>query len=226
MSGRFGVIIPAAGSGLRFGSDKLMYDLCGEPVLRRTVRAFQEAETVGAIVIPTRKENVETVRELTADFSKVVAVVEGGATRTASVLQGLQALPADLEYVSVHDGARPLILSSEIDALHRQTEICGAVCAGSPVYDTIQQVDGEGNIVATPDRSTLMAAATPQAFRRSLLAEAYRKMSGADFTDDAGLVRAAGGTVKMVLCQCDNFKITTPRDAALAEMILSRRKSK
>ncbi len=221
MAKTFGVIIPAAGSGSRFGEDKLMFDLCGKPVLWHTLQAFEQAKTVTAIVIPTRRESLCFVRELTADLTKVVAVVEGGKTRQESVMLGLSALP-EVDYVSVHDAARPLILPEEIDRIHRNGIKYGAVCAGTPVYDTVQQVDDEGFIVRTPDRATLMAAATPQVFEASL----YRKAClGAveQYTDDAGMVRAAGGRVKMVLCQGENFKITTREDAFRAQQVLLRR---
>lgn len=220
MAKTFGVIIPAAGSGTRFGEDKLMYDLLGLPVLRHTLAAFERAKTVTAIVVPTRRESLCFVRELTADLTKVIAVVEGGKTRRESVQKGLDALP-EVDFVSIHDAARPLILPEEIDRLHRNALKYGAVCAGTPVYDTVQQVDEDGYIVATPDRASLIAAATPQIFSSALYREACA-LPG-DFTDDAGMVRAAGGRVKMILCQGENFKITTKEDAFRAQQVLLRR---
>lgn len=219
----FGVIIPAAGCGERFGSDKLMYDLCGKPVLWHTVASFQLAETVKAIVISTRNDAIETVRALTAEFPKVVAVVEGGKTRKESVFNALSVLSEDLDYLSIHDGARPLIVPSEIDRIHRLAEQFGSVCAGLPVVDTIQQVDDWGYIESTPPRASLIAAATPQVFPRSVYLSACRQTTGMDFTDDAGLVHAVGGQVKMVLCQCENFKITTREDGMRAQAVLASR---
>ena len=223
MSKTFGVIIPAAGSGTRFGEDKLMFDLGGKPVLWHTLWAFQQAKTVTAIVIPTRRESLCFVRELAESFSKVIAVVEGGATRRASVQKGLDALK-NMDFISVHDGARPLILPEEIDRLHRGAVKFGAVCAAFPVYDTVQRVDESGFIVSTPDRASLMSAATPQVFSYDL----YRRACAleGDFTDDAGMVCAAGGKVKMVLCQCENFKITTKEDALRARQVLAVRNEK
>lgn len=220
MSKTFGVIIPAAGSGTRFGEDKLMFDLLGKPVLWHTLAAFEQAKTVTSVVIPTRRESLCFVRELAAQFSKVIAVVEGGGTRRESVQEGLEAL-GNVDFVSVHDGARPLILPEEIDRLHRNAMKYSAVCAAFPVYDTVQQVDGEGYITATLDRSTLMAAATPQIFSYDLYRRACA-LEGA-FTDDAGMVCAAGGKVKMIPCQCENFKITTKEDAFRAQQVLLRR---
>ena len=187
----FGVIIPAAGSGNRFGADKLMFDLCGKPVLWHTLSAFQAAETVSFIVIPTRAENISVVRELAAPFSKVIAVVSGGETRQESVTRGLAALPA-VDYVSVHDGARPLILPREIDRLHEEAIRYGGVSDALPVVDTSQQVDAQGFVVHTPDRAFLMAAATPQIFESSLYRVACERAVGACFTDDAGMVMVNG----------------------------------
>ena len=221
MAKTFGVIIPAAGSGTRFGEDKLMFDLCGKPVLWHTLSAFQQATSVTAIVIPTRRESLCFVGEMAKEFSKVVAVVPGGKDRQESVACGLAALPKT-DYVSVHDAARPLILPEEIDRIHRKAVQYGAVCLGTPVTDTIQQVDDDGFIVQTPDRARLMAAATPQVFEYDLYQKACRAATG-EFTDDAGMVRAAGGRVKMILCKGENFKITAKDDAYRAQQVLMRR---
>ena len=223
MDGVFGAVLPAAGSGTRFGADKLMFDLCGKPVLWHTVKAFQQAESVCCIVLVTRKENFETVRALTAEFSKVTAIAEGGKTRKESVLNGVKMLPSQVSYLSVHDAARPLITPEEIDRIHREAVLYGAVCAGTPIYSTVQKIDEAGFVVETPDRACLMAAATPQAFSLSLYQEACAKTVGQEFTDDAGLVRAGGGRVKMIRCSDENIKITTPADGTFAEEILRRR---
>ena len=222
MAKTFGVIIPAAGSGTRFGEDKLMFDLCGKPVIWHTLSAFQRADSVTAIVVPTRKESLCFVRELAKEFNKVVAVVEGGENRQKSVILGLAALPKT-DYVSVHDAARPLILPEEIDRIHRKAVQYGAVCLGTSVTDTIQQVDEEGFIIQTPDRASLMAAATPQVFEYESYQRACKEARG-QFTDDAGMVRAAGGRVKMIPCRSENFKITAKDDAFRAQQVLLRRK--
>lgn len=220
----FAAVIPAAGSGERFGSDKLMFDLCGKPVLWHTLNAFQKAKTVGRIIIVARKEHLEEVCRMAEEFSKVSAVVAGGRTRRESVFCGISVLPESVDYVSLHDGARPLITSEEIDRIHACAVTCGSVCAALPVYDTIQQVDKEGFVVSTPDRAFLMAAATPQVFPLKTYLECYEKTKGMEFTDDTGLVRAAGERVRMILCGEENFKITTRADADRAEMVLKNRK--
>ena len=218
----FGVVIPAAGSGTRFGGDKLFCLLNGHPLLRYTVEAFCGAKTVTSVVIVTRPELISRVRELTADLPKVVSVIAGGKTRQDSVAAGVAVLPKSVDFVSVHDGARPLITPKEIDRLHAEAEKYGAVCAAAPVNDTIHIVDADGTVVGTPDRSTLMAALTPQIFPAKLYRELCASAT-ADYTDDVGLFRAAGKSVKMILCQCENFKVTRPCDAHLAEQILQER---
>ncbi len=224
MAKTFGVVLPAAGSGSRFGEDKMSFDLLGKPVLWHTLQAFEQAKTVSSIVVSTRKESLCFVTELTREFSKVIAVVEGGKTRQESVKSGVDALP-DVDFVSIHDGARPLILPEEIDRLHRNAVKYGALCAGTPVVDTIQQVDEDGYILRTPDRSTLMAAATPQIFERLSFLDACEKATE-QYTDDAGMFRAAGGRVKMIVCQGENFKITTKEDAFRAQQVLLQRQEK
>ena len=221
MAKTFGVIIPAAGSGTRFGEDKLMFDLCGKPVLWHTLSAFQKADSVTSIVVPTRRESLCFVRELAKEFSKVVAVVEGGKDRRESVALGFVALPKT-DYVSVHDAARPLILPEEIDRIHRKAIQYGAVCLGTAVTDTVQVVDENGFVVQTPDRASLMAAATPQVFEYELYQKACDGAKGS-FTDDTGMVRSAGGRVKMIPCKCENFKITAKDDAFRAQQVLLHR---
>lgn len=225
MTETFGVIIPAAGSGSRFGGDKLMAKLRGKPVLWHTLSAFQQAKTVSSIVISARPDNIPAIKEISSSFSKVIAVIPGGLTRQESVSCGLGVIPKDTNYVSIHDGARPLILPEEIDRIHFEAVRHGAVCAAMPVYDTVQQVDADGYITQTPDRAFLMAAATPQVFERALYERACALASGRSYTDDAGMVRAAGGRVKMILCRDENFKITTVQDLLRAEQVfLERRK--
>lgn len=219
----FAAVIPAAGSGERFGSDKLMFDLLGKPVLWHTLHAFQEAKSVGMVVIVTRKEHLQEVLRMAEEFPKIFAVVEGGKTRRESVFCGISALPDSVDYVSLHDGARPLITPEEIDRIHACAVACGSVCAALPVYDTIQQVDADGFVVSTPDRAFLMAAATPQVFPLKTYLRCCEKTKGLEFTDDTGLVRAAGEVVRMVLCEGENFKITTRADADRAEMVLKNR---
>lgn len=138
-------------------------------------------------------------------------VVAGGSSRSESVRCGLAAVPADAEIICVHDAARPF-------ATHEIFErVVAAVRSGADaavpaveVADTIKVVDRSGRVVATPDRSTLRAVQTPQAFRADVLRAAHQR--GGDATDDAGLVEAGGGYVVVVQGDVDNRKVTSPAD--------------
>ena len=152
------------------------------------------------------------------------AVVPGGVTRQASVLAGLDALGADVEFVLVHDVARPFVPKSVIDS------VLDALCAGAdavvpvlPVHDTIRRVDATGGFAGVVDRSELVAVQTPQGFRRVALVEAHAAGAGLTVTDDAALVEAMGGTVVAVEGADELFKITRPWDLAVAEAMLEAR---
>ena len=223
MSERFGVVLPAAGSGNRFGGDKLFYEIDGRPLLWYTLCAFQAARTVQSIVIVTRKDRIPSVTALSSEFSKVISVVPGGNDRQSSVACGVAVLPEKTTFVSIHDAARPLITPEEIDRLHEIAAGSGAVCMCGPVNDTIHETDADGNIIATPDRSRLVAAQTPQVFPLALYRDLCRREKKQIFTDDAAFACSAGITVKTVRCKCENFKVTEPEDALRAAAVLHRR---
>jgi 2-C-methyl-D-erythritol 4-phosphate cytidylyltransferase len=137
--------------------------------------------------------------------------VAGGATRSESVRAGLAAVPPDADIVCVHDAARPLA-SADLYRRVVAAVVQGADGAvpGLPVIDTIKVVDATGAVTATPERSSLRAVQTPQAFRASVLRAAHA--SGAEGTDDAAVVEAAGGRVVVVDGEPTNRKITDPSD--------------
>jgi len=148
-----------------------------------------------------------------------VTVVAGGAERTHSVAAGLAALRDDVDVVLVHDAARCLAPASLFDRLAAAVrDGADAVVPGLPVADTIKQVDADGVVVATPERSSLRAIQTPQAFRRSVLADAHA--SGVEATDDAALVERLGGRVVVVEGDELAFKVTTAADLERAGRIL------
>jgi 2-C-methyl-D-erythritol 4-phosphate cytidylyltransferase len=151
----------------------------------------------------------------------VKAVVPGGAERQDSVNAGLAALAT--EGVLVHDAARPLVTVAQIEACCRAVERCGAAALAVPVKDTIK-VEGEpGFMTATPDRKTLWAVQTPQAFVRRELIEAHlaAKEEGAAATDDTMLLERRGRKVAIVPGDYRNLKITTPEDLPVAELFLA-----
>jgi len=215
-------VIVAAGSASRMGGiDKVMAPLKGEPMILRTVRAFQESAAIQEIVIVTREDLLVAVMDLCHGFSKVKTVVAGGATRQESVELGLAAASGKTRLVAIHDGARPLISVDLIEKTVKSGETFGAAAPGVPVKDTIKEVTG-GIVVNTPDRSALQGVQTPQVFDIDLLKGALNqaKKDNAQVTDDCSAVERLGMSVYLVQGEEKNIKVTTPMDLKIAELLL------
>ena len=223
---RCGAVIVAAGSASRMGGiDKVMAALGGEPVIARTVRAFQQCGAIADIVIVTRPDLIRPISALCARMDKVRLVVVGGQSRQESVALGLNALPKGVELAAVHDGARPLITDAVIDRTVRAANSYGAAAPAVPVKDTIKVVRG-GLVTDTPDRASLQAVQTPQVFDFDLLRGALKKAAedAAAVTDDCSAVERLGMAVKIVEGDERNLKVTTPMDLKIAEMLLEEMK--
>ncbi len=202
-------VIVAAGSGTRFGGAKQYLELAGARVVDRSVAVAASVSDGVVVVVPADDVSAESARLVAS------AVVAGGASRAASVRNGLEAVPDDAAIICVHDAARPL---AGADVYERVVGEVRSGAAGAlpvvPVTDTIRRVDG-----GVVDRSTLQAVQTPQAFRAELLRAAHA--DAADATDDASLVEAAGYSVVAVEGHSRNIKITHPDDLAAAEAWLA-----
>ncbi len=209
-------IVVAGGSGRRFGQLKQFADLGGRPVLEWAVAACRPRSAGVVLVLPAAPGG--------HDPHGADAVVAGGATRADSVRCGLAAVPSDAEVIVVHDAARPLASPALFAAVIDAVTAGGADGAvpGVPPSDTIKAVDQSGHVTSTLDRATLVAVQTPQAFRAAVLRRAHRD-APADATDDAMLVEALGGTVRVVPGEPGNLKITGPDDLAAAERLLAPR---
>ena len=195
-------IVVAAGSGTRFGGPKQYESLGHQRVLDWSVAAARAASAGVVVVVP----EVDAERE---------GGVAGGASRSESVRAGLARVPAEATIVCVHDGARPFADATLFDRVIEAVAAgADAAIPGVAVTDTIKQIDGSGGVVHTPERSTLTAVQTPQAFRADVLRAAHG--AAGDATDDAALVEAAGGKVVVVLGHPQNRKITDPDDLAWA----------
>ena len=221
-----GAVIVAAGSASRMGGiDKVMAPLGGEPMILRTVRAFEACEAVKEIVIVTRKDLIGPIMELCSGFTKVRSVVQGGSSRQESVKLGLLAFSKEVRLAAVHDGARPLVSGELIDKVIRAAHSYGAAAPAIPVKDTIKVFEG-GFIAATPDRSTLRAVQTPQVIDRDLLLGALEKaeQEGTALTDDCSAVEHIGMRVRLVEGEERNLKVTTPLDLKIAELLLEEKK--
>ena len=224
--GYCGAVIVAAGTASRMGGiDKVMAELNGEPMIVRTVRAFQEAIAIKEIVIVTRQDLIAPIRKLCAGFDKVTGVVCGGESRQASVQLGLSALSDKCKLAAIQDGARPLVSQAVIDRTVRAAHTYSAAAPAIPVKDTIKVVKG-GIVDHTPDRATLRAIQTPQVFDFDLLRAALKKAQVEELavTDDCSAVELMGMSVKIVEGDERNIKVTTPLDLAIAKLLLEEEK--
>ena len=217
-----GAVIVAAGNASRMGGiDKVMAPIGGEPMILRTARAFQTCDAIKEIVIVTRQDLVGKISDICHNLDKVRGVIVGGSSRQESVALGLQALSEKAKLAAIQDGARPLITDMVIDRTVRAANTYGAAAPAIPVKETIKVVSG-GIISATPDRKTLQAVQTPQVFDIDLLKAALKKAAddGAEVTDDCSAVERLGMSVKIVMGDERNIKVTTPLDLKIAELFL------
>lgn len=232
---KIAVVIPAAGSGRRMGTNeiKTFLKLRGRDLIEWTILPFATCGWVDQIIVVGRKQEEERFGTLlgkirTELLDKAMdcpemSFVVGGADRLESVDNGLHQLMDDINFVMVHDGARPLVSEEVIercleDVFEHNTSV---VCV--PVKDTIKVATDDHFVDSTPDRSRLFAIQTPQCFERNLLLRAYEqgKIQGLTVTDDSGLVEAFGHPVKLTLGSYNNIKVTTPEDLLLADQIMA-----
>lgn len=222
-----GVIVVAAGRGTRMGTkeSKQFLSLKGKPIIVHTLEVFDRHPLIGEIVLVTGEQDVDRCRAWIAEYgiAKQVKVIPGGAERQHSVYRGL--LNIGTPWVLVHDGVRPFVTSGQVTSCYEAALEHGASILAVPVKDTVKQVDGQGRVTATPDRRSLWAIQTPQAFRRSDLLRAHEDAETAGFigTDDAMLVERLGIPVKVTEGGYSNIKITTPEDLDFAEIIANKK---
>ena len=213
-------VLVAAGSSTRMGFDKLSFDLGGETVLHRSIRAFAQCPLVDEIIL-VAGSNRAFAQQQAADCAKPVCVVAGGATRAESAKNGVLAASGAL--VAVHDAARPFVGQQVITAALEAAAQCGAAAPAVPVKDTIKAaVRGSGKTVpescfvhATPDRSTLYAVQTPQCFDRAAYLAALEELDAEKarlVTDDCSLFELTGRPVQLTEGDYANLKITTRED--------------
>lgn len=221
MEHRVTAVLVAAGSSTRMGFDKLSFDLGGETVLERSVRAFDECPEVDELVIVTGASS-ENAQRAAARCKKPVRLVKGGSTRAESARSGVAAAHGRL--VAVHDAARPFVSQSVIADTIAAAARCGAAAPAVPVKDTIKQAS-DGLVSATLDRSQLYAVQTPQVFEASLIKAALTKAleDGVALTDDCAAVERLGLGVALTQGSYVNLKITTPEDLAAAEALMEWR---
>lgn len=199
-------IVVAGGAGTRFGGPKHTLLLGGVPLWQLCVRTLEDAGVDTVLVV-----------------GDVPGGLPGGVRRRDSVAEGLSAVPDTVDWVLIHDAARPLVSTALVDRVIKTAASTTAdgVVPATAITDTLKAVDGE-TVLGTVDRNAMAAVQTPQAFRTSLLKQAHLRDPDDDVTDDAGLIEREGGTVVTIPGEVTNIKITVEGDLALAEALLGR----
>ncbi|MGH7129488.1 MAG: 2-C-methyl-D-erythritol 4-phosphate cytidylyltransferase [Planctomycetaceae bacterium] len=220
----FAVILPAAGRSTRFSRQrrkKPFVELKGRAIWLRAVEPFLNRDDVAQTLIAVSPEDLEWFKEKfrpNLAFMNV-EVIAGGAERADTVENALSRINSEVEFVAVHDAARPLLVPEWVDPIFEAAVRTGAAIPAVPVASTVKRVAG-GRIVETVPRDALWLAQTPQVFRRELLVEAYAQRKGFAATDEAQLVERRGHPVEIVEGSPMNFKITTDADFRMAEAVL------
>ena len=221
-------IILAAGSSTRMGTNKLLLPLGDLPVLAHTLLAFEQCPLIDEIIVVCREADIIPYGNLAQQFGceKVRQVLRGGDTRPQSVLAGLSACSDAVEFVAIHDGARPLVSQ---DIIMQTVSAALESNAAAPVVamkDSIKRI-AQGKILSDVPRDSIAAVQTPQVFRRTLIATALKEAiaSGASLTDDCAAVERMGVTVTATQGSYRNLKITTPEDIPMALALLEQEES-
>lgn len=226
-------IVLAAGQGSRMGTtvQKQYLEIQGKPVLYYSLNVFEESDIIDEIVLVVGEGQEAYCQTEIVDkygFSKVSRIVLGGRERYESVYLGLAALAEDaVDYVFIHDGARPFVDEEMLNRAYQTVKKCNACVVGMPSKDTIKVVDDENVVLETPERKYLWQVQTPQVFSYELIKDAYfelMRQTDIKVTDDAMVLEQVKGIpVKLVEGSYENIKITTPEDLYIAEAFLKKR---
>ncbi len=224
-------VIPAAGAGLRMGSEqaKQFLDFDGKPLLAVSLAPFQRCRKIDAlfVVVPPGEVDycqVEIVERF--GFDKVKMVVPGGERRQDSVRLGLEATKGEYDQVLIHDGVRPLVDEALIEGVLEKAKTSRAVIIGLPSKETVKEVDDRSEVVKTYERKRLWMAQTPQVFRFQDILTAHQRAfheGWEEATDDSILIERLGIPVKVIQGAENNIKVTTPQDLELARFLLGKR---
>lgn len=221
------VVVVAAGSSERMGSDKMLMTLGSKPVIIRTLMAFQQSPLVDDIVVVTKREKIMALADMIKlyDISKVTQVISGGATRMESSLAGVSAVRKGAKLIAIHDGARPLVSQELIERVVKEANEHISAVPVIPSTDTLKQVDGNGVITGAVDRTFVVRVQTPQVFDADIIKGALTKAveNKLAVTDDCSAVEIMGFSTYTVEGDVGNIKLTLPEDMVLAEAILKSR---
>ncbi len=223
---RVGVVIPAAGKGIRMRGEahKQLLHLAGTPIALHTLRRFEQSEIVDTIVVAAGSDILNTINDLVRNdrLSKVASVVAGGAERQDSVWNGLQELRSHhVDLIVIHDVVRPFFTEEMLNRVVEAAMVSGGAILAVRPKETVKIHE---KAISTLPRGKLWLAQTPQVFDSGLLTKAFEKAISDNFygTDDASLVERIGGKITVVEGNYDNIKITTPEDMELAHLIAKR----
>jgi 2-C-methyl-D-erythritol 4-phosphate cytidylyltransferase len=219
------VIIVAAGTSERMGFDKLFAPLGGKPVIAHTINTFERTNCVDEIILVGRNDSLAELRKLLGPQTKVRHIVAGGALRHDSVRAGLEHVDPAVDFIAVHDAARPLVRPDQTERVFQACRAHGAAALAEAITDTLKRVDVDLVVRESVDRDQLFAMQTPQIFARQLLIEAYQAIVAKNLsvTDEVSAVEYLGREVVLIPNQDFNFKITYPRDLPLAEFVIEQR---
>lgn len=213
-------VLLAAGSSSRMGQDKLDIVIAGRTVMERSLMALERCDDIDEVIVVTRQDKLEQIPALcrACGATKVRKVVCGGKTRTESALAGVSETDKRAKIICIHDAARPFASDELIKDVIRTAVLFNAAAPGVRVKDTIRVVR-DGEAVDTPDRDTLYAMQTPQAFHADIIKAALTAAvaAGLSYTDDCAAVEAIGGKVRISRGAGENIKLTGPEDIAAAE---------
>jgi 2-C-methyl-D-erythritol 4-phosphate cytidylyltransferase len=221
-------VVAAAGKGTRMNMDinKQYIEVCGIPVLSRTLLVFEECELIDDVVVVVNNNDIFYVKQNIVeayDLKKVKLLVAGGAQRQNSVYNGLLQLNKETDVVVIHDGARPFIDNKIIAECIEAALEYGVSTVAVPVKDTIKSSEDGGYVNETLERSKLWAVQTPQAFKYDVLISAHNRAAQDGFTgtDDTVLAERLGYKTRLVMGSYNNIKITTKEDLEFAEAIVN-----
>jgi 2-C-methyl-D-erythritol 4-phosphate cytidylyltransferase len=218
-------IIPAAGSGVRFGEEKQFKLLSGRPLFFHTLKLFLQSDYIDEIIVAVPNANVDSTHRdvLSMSAGKPVKVVAGGTRRQDSVKNGIDVSDSDSTLVCIHDAARPFVTEDLIQRSISACEFADGAVVGIPSKDTVKFSEN-GLVKETLDREKIWLAQTPQCFHKNKLLQAlyYAETENLTGTDESALMEAMGFSIKLVEGDSNNFKITTKDDWIRAEIVAVR----
>jgi len=218
-------IIPAAGSGERFGEEKQFKLLSGRPLFFHTLKLFLQSDYIDEIIVAVPSANVDSTHRdvLSMSAGKPVKVVAGGTRRQDSVKNGIDVSDSHSTLVCIHDAARPFVTEDLIQRSISACEFADGAVVGIPSKDTVKFSEN-GLVKETLDREKIWLAQTPQCFHKNKLLQAldHAETENLTGTDESALMEAMGFSIKLVEGESNNFKITTKDDWIRAEIVAIR----